>query len=263
MKKHRILSFLVSIGVILSASRTPAKDPDPTPPPATMLQSGDLIWPKRPGALVFYDSRLQVAEEGEAARWEREKEKYLKGILGHASPLPEEKERYAALRNMNYEDFVDYYLSDQLPGKSSAFGWGAVEVGHVAIVQIKEGEPYIIEAMWGPGVQRLPYTEWTKVHQGEIIWVGRLKEVSAEVRATVGERAADQIGKPYDFWRFDLMDTSGFYCSKLAWLAIKEATGSSPDGNDNPKRILWYSPKQLLTSERVQLIVNPGDYGSR
>jgi hypothetical protein len=36
-----------------------------------------------------------------------------------------------------------------------------------------------------------------------------------------------------------------------------------PDDNPSPNRVLWYSPKQLTKSKHIELIVNPGDYGSR
>jgi uncharacterized protein YycO len=71
------------------------------------------------------------------------------------------------------------------------------------------------------------------------------------------------VGAPYRFFNFDLGDTSGFYCSKLAWYCIKSATGTAPDDNANPRRILWYSPKRLMKSHHVTLLRNPGNYAIR
>jgi hypothetical protein len=80
--------------------------------------------------------------------------------------------------------------------------------------------PFVVEAKGGPDVQRLSYADWLQQHPGEVFWVGRLKGIPPEKRAKVAEKAAEQIGNPYDFWDFDLEDANGFYCSKLAWLAI-------------------------------------------
>ena len=116
--------------------------------------------------------------------------------------------------------------------------------------------------MLNSGVQRLSYTQWLTARKNELFWVGRLNGVPSEKRAEVAKIAADQIGKPYNFWNFKLDDDSGFYCSKLAWLSIMLGAGFPPDDNPNPNRRLWYSPKQLIRSKHIDLIVNPANYGS-
>jgi len=239
-----------------------AADSGVTPPAATLLQAGDLIWPKKPGAIIPYNSRPGEADKSDAVRWAKEKEDYLNQIRRNPNPSAQEKERYAALQRMTYEEFTGYYLSDRIPGKAAEYGVGGINVGHVGIIEITDGKPFVVEAMWGPGVQRLSYADWVQKRPGELFWVGRLREVRPEKRAAVADWAAGQIGKPYNFWDFDLEDVSGFYCSKLAWLSIKQGAGFPPDDDPNPNRVLWYSPKQLMKSKHIELIVNPGEYGS-
>jgi len=115
----------------------------------------------------------------------------------------------------------------------------------------------------GLGVRRISYADWLRDRPGELVWVGRLRGVSPERRAAVATWAAEQLGKPYNFWDFNLEDASGFYCSKLAWLSVLQGAGFPPDDDRNPQRVLWYSPKQLMKSKHIKLIVNPGPYRSR
>jgi hypothetical protein len=76
----------------------------------------------------------------------------------------------------------------------------------------------------------------------------------------VSGEASKYIGRPYDFWNLDLADTSAFYCSKLVWLAIRYGLGFDIDGDSNPKRAFWFSPKQLINEPGIELIVNPEPY---
>ncbi len=118
----------------------------------------------------------------------------------------------------------------------------------------------VVEAMMDIGVRKLPYSEWIRQREGELVWVARLKEVSAEKRSAVANEAGRYIGTRYDFWNFDLRDKRGFYCSKLAWLAISDGAGSPPDHNRESKRLLWYSPKQLMQSNDIYFVFKPGTY---
>jgi hypothetical protein len=265
MKRKRptfVIVFLLVVVVSYPCVGYPA-DTSATRPAAALLQPGDLIWPKKPGAFVPYNSGSGEAEKTDAQRWRNEKEAYLNQIQSNPNPSPQEKERYAALQKMTYKEFAGYYLADRIPGQPATFGLGDLSVGHVGIIEIRDGKPFVVEAMWGPGVQRLSYADWLQKRPGEIFWVGRLKEVPPEKRAAVAEWAAEQIGKPYNFWDFDLEDANGFYCSKLAWLSVLKGAGFAPDDNPNPMRELWFSPKQLMKSKHIELIANPGDYGSR
>jgi hypothetical protein len=238
-----------------------AADATATPPAAALLQAGDLIWPKKPGAFIPYNSRPGEADKSDALRWRKEKEAYSNQILRNPNPSPQERERYAALQKMTYEEFAGYYLGGRIPGQPATFGGGGPEVGHVGIIEITDGRPFVVEAMWGSGVQRISYVDWLRKRPGELFWVGRLKGVLPEKRAAVAEKADEKIGKPYNFWDFDLKDANDFYCSKLAWLSILQGAGFPPDDDANPNRMLWYSPKQLMNSKHIELIVNPGDYG--
>jgi uncharacterized protein YycO len=94
-----------------------------------------------------------------------------------------------------------------------------------------------------------------------MVWLGRVKKISSSYRAKIAIEAKKYIGRPYDFWNFDLNDERGFYCSKLAWMCMFRALGLVIDGNPDPKRFFWFSPKQLLYVNRVARLFDPGPYG--
>jgi hypothetical protein len=263
MKRQR-LNSVVSFFTILVCCffiLLPA-DCHAAPPEPQLLQTGDLIWPKKAGAIVPYNSSPGDANDNDAANWRKEKEAYLNKIRLEPDPSPEDKVRYSALEKMSYEQFINVYLNDSSPGQAATFGTGLPSVGHVGIVQVTDGQPYVLEAVPGH-VQRTAYVDWLQAHKDELVWVGRLKDVSPEKRAAIADLAAKQVGKPYDFWNFDLKNVSGFYCSKLAWLSILLGVGFAPDDDPNSQRTFWYSPKQLMKSKHVELIFNPGEYGSQ
>lgn len=231
--------------------------------PQVALESGDLIWPKKPGVVVPYNSQPGKAGNDDATRWENERDAYLTELRKTANPTEEEKERYKVLKAMDYREFLSLYLDDVSPNQSTTFGNGPVSVGHVGIIKIENGNPFVIEAIVKPGVRKISYENWLRERPGELIWIGRLKGVPSEKRAAVAKIAEGYIGRPYRFWNFNLVDDSGFYCSKLAWLSILKGAGFPPDGKENPNRALWFSPKQLIKSRTIGLLVNPGNYGTR
>jgi len=257
-------AVLVLLGVALFAV-TPhvvvrAENPSPFPDPA-ILQTGDLIWPKKPGAIVPYNSRPGEASTGDRNRWETEKRGYLTELKKKPNPTDEEKRRYSLLQGMTYDQFAGQYLENRQPDAAAPLSTGVGSVGHVGIIQIQNGIPTVVEAMVGFGVRRLTYADWTKQRPGELVWLARLKDLSPEKRVAIADEAASYIGRPYRFWNFNLEDDSGFYCSKLAWLSILKGAGFPPDDQLNPHRVLWFSPKQLMGSHHLQFIVNPGNYG--
>src|SRR5437016_3096965 len=66
-------------------------------PAPESLQTGDLIWPKKPGAVVPYNSEPGAADKSDEQRWKKEKEAYLAELRGKRNPSSDEKARYSAL----------------------------------------------------------------------------------------------------------------------------------------------------------------------
>jgi len=239
-----------------------AEEVHTTPPAVEDLQAGDLIWPKEPGAIIPYAAPGQGAAS-DRALWERERDEYLATLMSSPTLTDEDKRRIDILKGMSYDTFLKVYTEDVSPDAVIPFG-GIVGVGHVAIVRRVDGKPpTIVEAMWGIGVREISYEAWKAERKGQIFWHGRLTNIEPKLRADIAERAFREVGKPYRFWNFDLADESGFYCSKLAWLMIREATGIVVDDKPNPVRAIWFSPKQLLTSPHLEILQNPGSYGQR
>lgn len=225
------------------------------------LQPGDLLWPKRPNTLVLYGSGNILDTVKLRENWEAEKKLFLQKLTSGSGEL--NRERYNTIQPMQYDSFTSYYFANQSSGQQIDYGTGGVAVGHVAIVRIIEGKCYIVEALLKDGVRETDYASWLKERSGELVWHGRVKGITLDQRNSIAEFAAKQVGKPYDFWNFDLDDETGFYCSKLAWLSILNGSGIVADDNKDSNRIIWYSPKQLLGSRHLDLLMNPGDYGRR
>ena len=258
----RVIAVL-TLAIVGSRSTAAAQSPPPGPPTASELEAGDLVWPKRPGALVPYTSQPGSARESDAEKWEEEKQAYLDSLQRQERLADEERERYTALRSMTYKAFLALYLDDARPDRPTNYSSSSVYVGHVGIVALANGLPHVVEAVMGKGVRRVPYEQWLAERTGELVWLGRVKDEPRDRRAAIANTAELYVGRPYSFWNFDLKDDRAFYCSKLAWLAIVTATGVSPDDDLDPKRRLWFSPKKLLRSPHIQVIRNPGSYGGR
>lgn len=232
------------------------------PPAVDDLQAGDLIWPKKPGEIIPYAAPGQAVKT-DRELWERDRDEYIAKLKSRPTLTEDEKRRIEILQRMSYDDFLKVYTEDVSPEGVTPYG-GVFGVGHVAIVRKIAGKPpTIVEAMWGIGVREIPYDAWKAERKGQMFWYGRLKDVAPKLRADVAAQAAREVGKPYNFWNFDLSDESGFYCSKLAWQVIRKATGIVVDDKPNPVRSLWFSPKQLLKSPHLEILQNPGHYGQR
>jgi hypothetical protein len=234
------------------------------PDPKT-LQSGDFIWPKTKGAIV---PRTGQPSQDQRA-FEAARERLLQGN-GSTSGLSAED--INKLKSMNYEEFETLYFSGPA-GRSFSIGGQTFSVGHVGIIEIDaHGVPYVIEAIPSVALKgnviKTPYSDWLKGQSGAQVWHGRVRDLGPKLRKRIAVEAAKQLGKPYDFFNFDLNDDSGFYCSKLAWMSVWRATRRSSarpiavDDDPHPRRpfLAWFSPKQLVNAKRIVLLHKPGEY---
>lgn len=132
------------------------------------------------------------------------------------------------------------------------------EIGHVAIVRIKNGRVQIVEAANAEeGVISSPLAEWINDWSGEdIFWIGRFHGISQANISKIVEAANAQAQKkaPYSLTNLDLSDDKSFYCSKLIWYAAMKTIGLPVDDNPKPNRLLPFSPKQLINSKHTKMI---------
>jgi hypothetical protein len=258
--------FFCGIGGALQISSATGQslfDDAPPLPRTEVFEAGDLVWPKKPGKFVPYSQSTNATPEIDRRIWEHEKAEFLAKAERGESRLTSEDMR--ELRSLDYREFVARYHGNQRPGEPGVYSGGSgVYVGHVGIIEMAgSGEPFVIEALWGRGVERQSYRNWIAGRPGEAVWLGRLRDRPAADRASVAREALKYVGRPYDFWNFDLNDDSSFYCSKLVWLAIYRSLGVPVDGDANPRRPFWFSPKQLLYSPVIVRLHDPGPYDLR
>ena len=201
-----------------------------------------MIWPRSPNGVVPSRVARNEGSTGDRQKWEKGKEEYLATLRAKSDLSPVERKRYKALQQMSYPDFVKRYFAPLPQETLEARGFASISVGHVGTIQIENGHAIVIEATTQNGVQKVPYKEWIADadRRGQLFWLSRLNNTSPEIRAAVAATAERYLGRPYDFWNFDLRDDSCFYCSKLAWLAITKATSIPPDGKPNGDRVFWF-----------------------
>lgn len=235
----------------------------PLPNPQ-VFQSGDLIWPKKPGAFVPYRSGAPSQLELERTLWQKERQDFVARELTRPAQIRLSNDQLDTLRTLDFREFHARYAGDQRPGVPGAYSTGGgIYVGHVGVLEVDPGGAvWVVEALWGKGVVRTSYEEWIRGRPGEVVWLGRLRDLSPDARAKVAFEARQHVGKRYDFWNFDLLDESGFYCSKLVWLSILKTQGFAVDGNPEPRRGFWFSPKQLMYSKPIARLHDPGPYAN-
>jgi hypothetical protein len=222
-----------------------------------------FLWPKKPGAYVPYNSGGRAVAVGDdAAEWEAGKQEFLTKISSDHDYFTDAD--ITAIRQLTYREFYARYAGDQQPDMPGVYSAGSgIYVGHVGVVDIDgEGQAWVVEALLGAGVVRTLYDKWLLSRPGQIVWQGRIREISKQDRRKIVVEAMKYLGRPYDFWNFDLNNDAGFYCSKLVWMAIFRSLGFAIDGKANPQRVFWFSPKQLLYAKTITRLHDPGPYAN-
>ena len=239
------------------ASYIPGTPPAIETPDSKTLQDADLLWPRPKNAIVLYSSQGISTSAEDRKAWERDRNAYLNQLARDEQTSTLERERFRLLRSMTYERFTHIYLSDVDPIGPEPLSMRMPRVGHVAMVHMIDGVPWVVEALPNKGVRSLSYTNWLEERDGQLVWHGRLAGATRQTRREVATKATSFVGRPYNFWNFDLADEKSFYCSKLVWLAVTSVTKRAPDGNEEPVRRLWYSPRQLMKSPHIEIVFSP------
>lgn len=257
----RLTSYVLTSGFAFvgAHSRCHGGELAPLPNPAT-FESGDFLWPKNPHAWVPYHAGALGNAGEDETRWRKERDEFLRSVDTQRTHLTDEDLRRIA--NLDYQAFYEIYAGDRYSGQFVPFSTGGpLYVGHVGIIELDDEEnPWVIEALYERGVVRHPYSQWIASRPGQLVWHGRLKSISKEQRRRIALEGKAHTNTPYNFWNFDLNDESDFYCSKLAWLSVFRSLGFAVDGNSNPKRKTWFSPKQLLDADSIVRLHSPAEY---
>jgi cell wall-associated NlpC family hydrolase len=276
-----VAAALVATGLYVAGYRWPPFAAIPGSPGAvadfpdpSTFQSGDFVWPKKKGAVIPF-SLPDSAPSNEEAEWNAQHERFLRDAAAQGPMPPDVLEKLKALRYSDYERSYFDEPSPSLTGgpEARSLSGATVAVGHVAIIDIDAaGIPYVIEAIpIGPdaalgkgGVIRVRYDEWLKDRAGSQVWHGRVRGLDRAMRKKIVDEALKQLGKPYQFFNFNLIDDSGFYCSKLAWMSTWRGANIAPDDDPNPQRGTrfppWFSPRQLTQAKQIEMLHKPGEY---
>ena len=265
---------------VLAAAPVPVP---PHPDPAK-FQSGDFLWPAKPGDFIPRYALRSVAPNPEAEAWEEERSKFIESARasGDANQLAAAND----MERLTYEEFQTRFFDgtgapasggerSNLRGITPPGGLGIPQVGHVALIEVDAaGVAWVIEATpkslhryeslysrFKNGVIRTTYSEWIVLHKDYNVWHGRLKKIDQAERGRIVDAAKPFLGKDYWFWSFNLNDESAFYCSKLVWVSVWKAINLALDGDKTFSRSFWVTPKQLVYATSIELLHNPGAYG--
>ena len=265
LKATALTSLAPTLSLTAKGASSDATSISRRPDPA-LFQNGDFVWPKNPADYVPYVARPEPQgpdqDALDEALWETERKEYLRSLSGQNKLDPLDEERGSLLKQMTFHEFLDRYQSDRQRGEAAETQLRKLSVGHVGVLELDaKHQPWVIEAVWKVGVRRIAYGHWIEQRKDDWVWLGRLSDRSAEDRDKISAEAAKYLGRPYKFFDFNLNDDSGFYCSKLVWLSIYRSLNKfAVDGNDDPRRLFWFSPKQLLFAKAVQHVFEPGPY---
>ena len=268
LTRRRLLGNSAALALLAAASGRGLADDgscDHGPlPDSSKFESGDLLWPKKRDIYVPYAAGSRRGFDAEREQWEKERDAFVREVSVRPDASDYERQVAAGLKRMTFAEFHSRYTTGLEADTITPYGSGVPGVGHVAIVERDpNGNLFVIDAMPDPGVARLSYADWLGKRPCELVWHGRVDGVAAALREKLAEEAKRQLGKPYSFWNFKLDDDSGFYCSKLVWLSVMRAASLAIDGDTNPLRKFWLSPKQLLYAQPVVRLHNPADYRAK
>ena len=231
-------------------------------PDVETLQTGDLIWPKVPGQVVLYSSGAPDSRSQLIRRWEKEKAEFANRLRSSSKSTAEDLRLADTFDAMTYKQFEARYLGDFRPGHVEQTGSDVLYVGHVAVVAEASRNPLIVEAIEGEinRVRTIKYSAWLDSRPGCSVWVGRIKNLDTTEKNKFVDEARKHVGVRYDFWNLDLNNDEGFYCSKLVWQSIWRTKNLAIDDDKASKRSFWFSPKQLMHTNHVDLIFQPNVY---
>lgn len=202
------------------------------------LQTGDLVWPRADWQLVSFDENRTQNEPWHQA--------YAQEI---AKP------------NLSTEEAeqLDLFVRD-------------IWVGHVALIEIIDGVPWVVDATpersgWAKprtdGVATQAYQAFLDdaSHTESHIWHGRLKPEFVGQSEGFGQRlvnaAKKHMGIKYSINPRGLAQADNFYCSKLIWHALRDGLGITLEKTGLQVPQPWFTPWDVMQAKCVQLLYSP------
>lgn len=217
-------------------------------PNTAQFRTGDLVWVKRDDQIILFNDR-HAAKRSQAkiAAGKRQ-------ALQRSGWNPQQRQQ------------IDQWQPDPL----NADIW----VGHIGIIDIHRGQPWVIDAtpsrhqpqvprqrppLNPPGVAVQTYVAWLSDtdHTASHVWHGRVKGLSDLQAKAVADFARRHIDKPYRFTPWGFASGRLFYCSELVWCAAREASGIILDDIADTQRVDWFTPWMAMKSPHVQMLYEP------
>jgi hypothetical protein len=217
-------------------------------PQAGTLRTGDLLWVKRDDQKVYFTDPEVYA---------RELQRIERGV-------------HEALQSNQWSAQQRQSISQWGPDGIDSDIW----VGHMAMVHIQAGQPWIIDAapdrhqpifpgqsdsVNPAGVATQTYAAWLSDtdHARSHVWHGRVKDLTSGQADNAVSFAQHNIGKPYRFLPWGFASGHAFYCSELVWCAVRHASGIILDDISSTLRVDWFTPWMAMKSPHIQMLFEP------
>src|SRR6187551_961488 len=106
-----VCALVIWVPSLLNADTGDSTDlPRPNP---SLFQSGDFVWPKKPGVYVPYNAGSTNSPDLDRERWNRERDAYLKKNKDSATADKVLQQRLETLRTMDFREFIATYAGGQ------------------------------------------------------------------------------------------------------------------------------------------------------
>lgn len=163
-------------------------------PEPSKLKHGDLIWPKTPNQFIPYTSEPVGEYEADRIKWEQDKAKFILSV-DPSIATQYEKALAGWLKELDYDDFREAYIGEQQATVLGSLGLPIPYVGHVGIISVEEGNPWVVEAVRGIGVQKIKYTVWINERSNADVWQYRFDGFSSSNIDHIVDCAIENLNK--------------------------------------------------------------------
>lgn len=217
-------------------------------PNPQQLRNGDLVWVKRDDQVILFNIRPAQMH----------------------TPAKVQRSASQALQSSDWTVQQREQIAHWQPDPLHADIW----VGHVGIIDIHMGQPWVVDAtpdrhhlslpgqvapLNPKGVAAQTYAAWLSDtdHSQSHVWHGRVKGMSTtQARASVAF-ARSHIGKPYRFLPWGFASGEKFYCSELVWCAVRAASDILLDDDASTLRVNWFTPWMAMKSPHIKMLYEP------
>src|SRR5664279_516431 len=113
----RLAGGALTLALMARPGSTTAPPGRPSMPDPKQFQSGDFLWPKKPGVFVPYDAGPPRAPDADEAKWNEERDRFIANVGTKARYFtPAQIDR---MRKLTYREFYARYTGGAKSGSAT------------------------------------------------------------------------------------------------------------------------------------------------